>query len=119
MAVEMKCCPGLFGLGNCIIDSFRLLRASSVSTWFSLQKRKQGIPDGLFGQYFGIANDNNSVACASHGYVQPTWIIKKTDSLIFVGADTRHDYNIFLLILESVNASNFNILKMERVIIQY
>ena len=84
-----------------------------------LAKMKQGIPDGLFGQYFGIANDNNSVACASHGYVQPTWIIKKTDSLIFVGADTRHDYNIFLLILESVNASNFNILKMERVIIEY
>ena len=111
MLTGIKTVDGFLWFGKLHHRFLQIVKSPLCQHMVFLVKMKQVIPNGLFGQYFGIANDDNSVACASHGYVQPTWIIKKTDSLIFVGADTRHDYNILLSTLESVNASNFNILK--------
>lgn len=48
--------------------------------------------------------------CSSESHVQSARIVEETDSLVFIGSDTRQDDEIFLSALEGINAGNLNLL---------
>lgn len=72
---------------------------------------EQMVPNGLLGQHFRIANDNNAVTGPRQSHVQAARIVQETDALVLVRTYARHDDEIFLSPLKSIHASNFNILQ--------
>ena len=90
---------------------FEIVQGALDQNAVLLVEVKQMVPDGLFGQHFWIANDNNAVARSRQGHVQAARIVQEADALVLVRAHARHDDKVLLSTLKGIHASNFNILQ--------
>ena len=111
MLTGIETVDGLFGFGELHHRFFEIVEGALDEDAILLVKVQQVVPDGLFGQHFGIADDDNAVAGPRQRHVQPARIVQETDALIFVGSHARHDDEILLSTLESIHTGYFNILQ--------
>ena len=73
-----------------------------------LKVREQIVPEGVFGEKLGIANDDESVGSASNGHVEAAGVSEKANALHLVGANARQDHKLLFSALERVHRSHFD-----------
>jgi len=111
MLTGIEAVDGLLGFGELHHRLFEVVQSSFDQHPVLFVKVEQVVPDGLLGQHFGIAHDDDPVARSGQSHVQSAGIVEEANALVFVGSDARHDDEIFLSALESVHTGDFDILQ--------
>lgn len=62
--------------------------------------------NAYLGKNFRVANDYDAVLSSCKSHVQTAWVVEETNALVFVGAHTGHDDEVFLSPLERVNTGH-------------
>ena len=91
MLPGIEAIDGLLWLGELHHRLLQVVESPLCKDVVLLVEVQQMVPDGLLGQHFGVADNDDAIAGSSHSHVETARVVEEANPLIFIGSDAGHD----------------------------